>query len=120
MGNDTGHASDVPQAGVLRVQQQGSFPIRQEAPVLHGPSSKVGNGNQVQLGEGKGDAKQLLKSRKHRCSDVESCLQVAGSAHHSSQLRAQLSWHVLACSAQAAAAATVGSVLHAAKVLEPQ
>lgn len=74
MGNDTSHASDVSQAGVQRVQQQGSFPICQKAPVFHSPSSKVGDGDQVQLWEGEWDAKELLKGRKHRCSDVESGL----------------------------------------------
>lgn len=93
MGNDIGYAPGVSQAGVLGVQQEGCFPIRQKAPVFHGPSSKVGDGNQVQLGEGKGNAEQLLEGRKHCGSDVKSYLQVAGSAGHckGSHLAAQLS-----------------------------
>ena len=93
MSNDVGYTPGVSQAGMLGVQQQGCFPIGQKAPVLHGPSSKVGNGNQVQLGEGEGNAEQLFKGGEHGGSDVERYLQVTSSAGHSkdSQLRTQLS-----------------------------
>lgn len=83
MSNDVSYAPGVSQAGMLGIQQQGCFPVCQEAPVLHGPSSKIGDSDQVQLGEGKGNAKQLLKGGKHGGGDVESYLQVTGSAEDS-------------------------------------
>lgn len=80
VSNDIGHAPDVPQAGMLRVQKQGCFTIREKAPVFHCSSSKVRNANQVQFGEGEGDAEERLKGRKHFGGDFQGCCQIPSPA----------------------------------------
>jgi len=80
MCNDVSHTSEVRQAGMLGVYQQGSFSVGDESPILHSPSSKVGDANQVQLWQRVWDPKQGLKSWQHLHSDVKSCFQIASPA----------------------------------------
>ena len=65
MCNDICHRSQINQAGMLWVNQQGSFPVGDQSPVFHSPSRKVGDPNQVQLGQGERDAEQGFKSWQH-------------------------------------------------------
>jgi len=62
MCNDVSHAPEVWQAGMLGVYQQGCFSVGDESPVLHSPSSKIRDANQVQLWQREWDSKQGLKS----------------------------------------------------------
>ncbi len=80
MCNDVSHTPEVWQAGMLGVYQQGSFSVGDEPPVLHGPSSKVGDANQVQLWQREWDPKQGLESWQHLHSDVKGCFQIASPA----------------------------------------
>lgn len=70
MGNNVGHAPEVSQTGMLGVDQQGSFSVGDEAPVLHGASSKVRDANQIQLWKGEWDAEEGLKGRQNLGGDV--------------------------------------------------
>ena len=76
MCNDVSHAPEVRQAGMVGVYQQGSFSVGDESPVLHGPSSKVRDANQVQLWQREWDPKQRLKSWQNLHSDVKGCFQI--------------------------------------------
>jgi len=80
MCNDVSHTPEVRQAGMLRIYQQGSFSVGDEAPVLHSPSSKVRDANQVQLWQRVWDPKQGLKSWQHLHSDVKGCFQIPSPA----------------------------------------
>lgn len=53
---------------------QVSLPVGDEAPVLHGPSCKVGDGDQVQLGEGVGHPKEALVGGKHSGRNLQRSL----------------------------------------------
>ncbi len=62
MGNDVSHAPEISQAGMISVDQKGSFSVGDKAPVLHRSSSKIRDANQVQLRQGEGDTKEGFKS----------------------------------------------------------
>lgn len=67
--------------GVLAGQQRG-LPVQQQAPVLHGSRRKVRDGDQVQLRQRVGNAKEALVNGQDRPRDVKRYIQVLDPAQN--------------------------------------
>mmetsp|Transcript_9952 Transcript_9952/g.27100 ORF Transcript_9952/g.27100 Transcript_9952/m.27100 type:complete len:396 (+) Transcript_9952:1392-2579(+) len=76
VSNSSRRPQDIKVAGVVFVHQQARLPVRDEAPVLHGPRFETWNGNKIELLQGEGNTKELLVSGKNLDAAVEGIAQI--------------------------------------------